>query len=195
VTAEIRCDSCRTSIPSDDWNREGGAPCPICRTRVWAQVFPAVRTVKLGSAAEAVAADVEAACYFHPQSKAAAACDSCGRFLCGLCDLDVNGQHLCPTCLGNGAIPASASILDNRRVLYDSIVLGLAIGGGMFFIWPSIVTGPLSVVLAIWYWKRPRSIVPRTPIRFILAIVIGVAQILLWAGLFWAMATQRKAGL
>jgi len=194
VTAELRCDSCRTSIPAENWNREWGAPCPICRTRIWTQVFPAVLAEKWGTIGEPVTSDAEAGCFFHPQTKAALACDACGRFLCRLCDIELGTQHVCPTCLQQGVATKSASVLDNRRVLYDSIVLGVSLAGPLFFIWPSLFTAPLSVILAIWYWNRPRSIVPRTRVRFILAIVFGVTQSLLWAGLIWAVATQRKAG-
>ncbi len=149
---------------------------------------------KWGTIGEPVTSDAEAGCFFHPQTKAALACDACGRFLCRLCDIELGTQHVCPTCLQQGVATKSASVLDNRRVLYDSIVLGVSLAGPLFFIWPSLFTAPLSVILAIWYWNRPRSIVPRTRVRFILAIVFGVTQSLLWAGLIWAVATQRKAG-
>lgn len=194
MTAEIRCDSCQNPIPAESWNREGGVPCFACRTRVMTQVFPAVISAKRGTSAEAISTDAEAGCFFHPQSKAAIACDSCGRFLCGLCDLDLNGQHICPICLQQGVAATSATVLDNRRVLYDSIVLGLSIFGPLFFMWPSLITAPLSIILSIWYWKRPRSIVPRTSVRFIVAIIFGIVQCLLWGAMFWAIATQRKGG-
>jgi hypothetical protein len=194
VTAEIRCDSCKTAIPAESWNRENGAPCAVCRTQVRVQVFPAVLSTKRGTSAEPLATDSEAACFFHPQSRASIACDGCGRFLCGLCDLDLNGQHVCPICLQKGVAKSSAAVLDNRRVLYDSIALGLSIFGAAFFLWPSIITGPLSIVLSIWYWRRPRSIVPRTSIRFILAIVFSLIQCLLWGAMFWAVATASKRG-
>jgi hypothetical protein len=190
VTAELRCDRCKTLIAADIWNRPGGGACSICGRWLWASVFPALSKVSRGSAAAAIQAESEAACYYHPASRAQNACDSCGRFICALCDLDVEGRHLCPSCLHtpSGTAPEAVRIVDNRRVLYDSIVLALAIGGPVVFLWPSLVTGPLSVVLAIWYWKRPRSIVPRTPVRFILAILLGLLQCAFWVAIFWAIS-------
>lgn len=194
MTAELRCDKCRSAIPAENWNREGGSRCHICGTRVWAQVFPAVLSEKWGTAGEAVTSDAEAGCFFHPQSKAALACDSCGRFLCKLCDIELGNQHVCPTCLQQGVAPSSATVLDNRRVLYDSIVLGVAMVGPLLFFGPSIITGPLAVILAIWFWKRPRSIVPRTRIRMILGLILGILQVLFWVGIIWAGITARKGG-
>lgn len=156
-------------------------------------MYPAVLAEKWGTVGEAVTSDAEAGCFFHPQSKAVLACDSCGRFLCKLCDIELGGQHVCPICLQDGVAAKSDTVLDNRRVLYDSIVLGVSIVGPLMFIWPSLITGPLTIILALWFWKRPRSIVPRTRIRFIVAILFGLVQSLLWVGLFWALAT-RKAG-
>jgi hypothetical protein len=192
VTVEIRCDYCRTEIPPELWNQASGAKCPFCRTMVWTQVFPSVQKIIRGSGAEAIGSENEASCYYHPQSRAVLACDSCGRYLCGLCDLDVAGRHLCPNCLHHPeASRQAATGLDNRRVMYDSIVLGLSIGG-MVILWPSLITGPLSIILAFWFWKRPGSLVPRTRIRFILAILFSLAQCVMWFAFFWAIATQRK---
>ncbi len=193
MTSEIRCDSCRTELPPDLWNRPEGVRCPVCRKQAWVSVFPAIRKQFWGSAADALTAEGEASCYYHPQSRAELACDSCGRFLCKLCDLDVGGRHVCPVCLQQGASAQTEKALDQRRVLYDSIVLGLSILGPLTFLWPSLITGPLTVVLSVWYWNKPRSIVPRTRIRFILAIVFGLAQCVFWGALIWAVATAPAA--
>jgi hypothetical protein len=151
VTAELRCDTCHSAIPAENWNRDRGIPCPVCKTVIWAQVFPAVLTEKWGVTGEPLSSEAESSCFFHPQSRAAVACDSCGRFLCKLCDLAVDDEHICPQCLYQGVAQKGASLTDNRRVLYDSIVLALALGGPFLLFWPSLITGPLSVILAIWY--------------------------------------------
>lgn len=192
MTAELRCDSCHSAIPTENWNRDRGVPCPICKTVTWAQVFPAVMSEKWGVTGEPLASDAESSCFFHPQNRASISCDSCGRFLCKLCDLALGAEHVCPQCLHQGVAKKSSTLLDNRRVLYDSIVLAVALAGPVLLISPSLITGPLSVMLAIWFWRKPRSIVPRTRVRFILAIVFGMLQTLLWAGFFWAIFTQRE---
>ena len=194
MTSELRCDTCRTEIPPEDWNRPEGSRCPGCRKQLWTSVFPSVRNLVRGSGAEAIGAESEASCFYHPNSRAALACDGCGRFLCGLCDLDVAGQHLCPNCLREGVSKQTDQIVDNRRVLYDSIVLGLSIFGPMFFLWPSLVTAPLTLILTAWYSNKPRSIVPRTRVRFFLAIFFALSQVAFWAAVVWSIATTAKKG-
>ena len=68
--------------------------------------------------------DGEASCFYHPAKKAVLPCESCGRFLCAVCDVEMNGQHLCPACLASGKKKGRLKQLENRRTLYDSLALG-----------------------------------------------------------------------
>ena len=124
----------------------------------------------------------EASCFYHPQKKAVVPCDSCGRFLCALCDVELHDEHLCPNCLESGRKKGNLKHLDKERILYDNIALRVAIYPLiLFFFWfVTIITAPAAIVLSIWYWKRPSSVLPRTKIRFILAILIAFAQIGAW---------------
>jgi hypothetical protein len=64
-------------------------------------------------------------------------------------------------------------------MLYDSAALSLAILPLLF--WPfTVVTAPMAVFMGFRYWKTPSSIIPRTKIRLVLAIVIGFIEIVLW---------------
>lgn len=195
MTPELRCDSCRTEIPPENWNRPEGAPCPGCGELVRAAVFPSIRRQVRGSAADAIGSESEASCFYHPNSRAVIACDGCGRFVCALCDLDLGGRHVCPNCLRTGVSSQSDAIVDNRRVLYDSILLGLSMLGPLVFLWPSLITAPLTLILSVWYWNRPRSIVPRTRVRYFLAIVFALAQLGFWGAVVWSIATARKGGV
>ncbi|BDC52524.1 hypothetical protein F183_A48390 [Bryobacterales bacterium F-183] len=197
MTGDLRCDSCQGGIPPELWNQQQGALCPYCGKRSWTRVFPAIQHTVAGQSPEAIGSESESSCFFHPRSRAIVACDSCGRFICGLCDLDTGstGGHICPTCFTSPKAPGSGTLLDKRRVLYDSILLGLNLGGFFFFFWPSLITAPLSIVLAIWYWRKPRSIVPRyTTFRFVLVIVLGLLQTAIWIALFWSVANSPGRG-
>lgn len=72
--------------------------------------------------------------------------------------------------------------LENHRVLYDDAALALAIYPIVFFVffYFTLVTAPLSLFLAIRHWNTPSSIIPRTKIRLILAILFSSAQIIGW---------------
>ena len=128
----------------------------------------------------------EASCFYHPNKKAVLPCEACGRFLCALCDVELNGQHLCPACLASGQKKGKLSNLDNRRVLYDSLALTLALLP--LLVWPfTLITAPAALFIAIRYWRAPGSLVQRTKIRLILAMFFALAQMAGWGIGFWAM--------
>jgi hypothetical protein len=50
--------------------------------------------------------------------------------------------------------------------------------------WPfTIVTGPGAVVLSVLKWRAPLSLVRRTRLRFVAAILIGLAETAGWVAL------------
>lgn len=73
--------------------------------------------------------------------------------------------------------------LETHRVLYDDIALAIAIIPALF-IWVTIITAPISIYLSLRHWKSPTSIIPRTKIRFIIAIMLSVVQIAAWFFVF-----------
>lgn len=158
--------------------------CPGCFLALETWVFPALfKGPVIGQAADAVMVDGEAACFYHPRKRAAVACDRCGRFLCNLCDVELDRKHLCPQCLESGLARGEQQTLENRRVLYDSVALSLAILPLLFFYF-TILTAPVAIFVAVRYWKKPGSIVKRTRMRFVMAILIASLEIAGWATLF-----------
>src|SRR5579871_5045279 len=111
----IPCGACSSPLSADAWNREEGVRCPACSQRVLALVFPAMERVRAGAVPEALAADTEASCFFHPESRAAAPCSECGRFLCNLCDIELDGRHLCPACFQSGVSSNKLETLETQR--------------------------------------------------------------------------------
>jgi hypothetical protein len=164
--------------------------CPACGAKAQIDVFPAaLRPPGPSSTGEAVMVDGEASCFYHPAKKAVLPCESCGRFLCAVCDVEINGQHLCPGCLASGKKKGKLKQLENRRTLYDSLALAVAVYP-MVLVWPSIIGAPITLYIAIRYWKAPSSVVPRTKWRFVLAIIIALLQIGGWTAMFIAIANS-----
>ena len=85
--------------------------------------------------------------------------------------------------------------LENHRTLYDSIALSLAIYPLLIFYF-TIITAPMTLYVAIRYWNAPRSIVHRTKIRYIFAIIIATLQIVGWGvGIYFLVtAATRRHG-
>lgn len=178
----ISCKNCNTPLPAYVFNMNGPTVCPSCSVPIQAHVYPAYfNPLPLGSKGQALIADGQAGCYYHPKKQAIVPCSSCGRFLCALCDVEFNDQHLCPVCLERGKRKRKIVNLENHRTLYDTIALGFSVLPLLLF-WPlTILTAPVSFFLAIRFWNAPSSIVPRTKIRLILAILLSIVQMGIWA--------------
>ena len=187
----IQCPKCRAWLLIGFFNQSDMVPCQSCGTPLQVEVFPALfRKILPGQSAQAVLVEGESSCFFHPQKKAVVPCAGCGRFLCALCDCELNGQHFCPACLETGKSKGKIKTLENQRTRYDTIALGLAILPVLIF-YLTIVTAPMTLFVAIRYWNAPQSIVRRTRFRFILAIIIALLQIAGWTAFFILIATSK----
>jgi hypothetical protein len=177
---QLLCPKCRTPLLENVINRGDLAPCAICAAPLQVQVFPSLfRPLQTGRSGEAVVVETESSCFYHPQKKAVIHCEGCGRFLCALCDCELHGKHYCPQCLETGKKKGKITSIENERTLYDSIALGLAVVPMLLF-YVTFLTAPMALYVAIRYWKAPRSIVHRTRIRLVLAMVFASLQIIGW---------------
>ncbi len=162
----------------------GGAMtgCPVCHAPLQAMVFPAVLEDRRSAGEQGLTTkldDAEAGCFYHPAKRAVQACDGCGRFLCGLCDLELEGKHLCPGCLEGGRTTGKIAKLQNRRVLHDNMALAVAVLP--LLMWPfTIISAPAALYMVVRHWKTPGSIIPRTKVRFVIAAIFAIAQIVGW---------------
>jgi len=190
----IQCPKCRATLLESIFNLHTLTPCPTCATPLQVEVFPALfRKIAPGQKAEEVLVEGESSCFYHAQKKAVRPCDGCGRFLCALCDCELNGQHFCPACLDVGRSKGKIKTLDNHRTRYDSIALALAVLSLITyftFIIP-VIAAVAALYVAIRYWNAPQSIVGRHRIRTILAIVLALIAIACMAGLIIAIATNK----
>jgi DNA-directed RNA polymerase subunit RPC12/RpoP len=172
----IRCGACSWPLPPESWNRESAVACPGCGSRAQVAAFPAMVRAPVGASPEALGGDTEASCFYHSQNRAATPCDECGRFLCRLCEIDVDGRRICPGCFAAGVRGRKIQEVDTRRTMYDSVALALSTLP-VFLFWPVFGTAPVSLFLVVRHWNSPRSIVPRTRIRFYLAALFALAEI------------------
>lgn len=179
--ALIRCSHCDTPLPPESLNIPDFKKCPKCGVPVRAVVFPSLfRQPAAASPGERVFTETETSCFFHPKKKAVVPCGICGRFLCSLCDIEFNDQHLCSSCIEAGKKKRKIRNLENNRVLHDSIALYLAVIP-MIFVWPTVLTAPASIFYTVRHWKSPMGIIPRTKFRFILALTAAGLQIGGWS--------------
>ncbi len=181
----LACPRCKGALPETFYHAADLQPCPGCLMPLRMEVFPALwAEPEVGQGGETLVTEGESSCFYHPTKRATVACESCGRFLCALCDLDLNGQHLCPTCLQTGKRKGKIAQLDHHRTLYDSMALTLAFAPLLVPIF-TIITAPCTLYTVIRRWNAPRSIVGRTRWRLVVAFIAAVLQVIGWFLLFY----------
>ena len=191
---QVRCAACQWLLEISAWNDPQGTYCRGCGQISRVTVFPAINRVNQAPELEAVQEDNEASCFYHPNTRAVLPCDECGRFLCHTCDCPLDGRHLCPNCLHVGASTKKILEFDNHRVMHDSIALSIATVP--FFVWPftvlTFITAPVAVYYGLRHWKSPLGILPRSKVRFVLAILFGVVLSLAWGAFAFSLLSLQR---
>jgi hypothetical protein len=189
----VQCPKCHAWLLEGIFNQPELSPCPACGVPLQVEIFPALfRKIAPGQSGETVVVEGESSCFYHPQKKAVLPCDGCGRFLCALCDCQLNSQHFCPACLEAGRTKGKIKSLENQRTLYGSIALSLAFYPILIFYF-TIITAPMALFVAIRYWKSPPSLVNRSKTSFVIAIIFALLQIAGWGILFVSLATAHRS--
>jgi hypothetical protein len=94
-----------------------------------------------------------------------------------------------------GVGQARTAIVDEPRTLFDSIALTLPLAS-LIVMWPvTIAAAPASLVISITKWKQPLSLVRQSRWRFVVAILISLAEILAWIGIVVAIVIGIRAGI
>jgi len=173
----VQCSKCQAVLFPEPFNTGQFSPCPSCQAPLAVEVFPAIlQTPAAATAAEPLLVEGQSSCFYHPAKKASIVCEGCGRFLCGLCDLELNGRHVCPVCLEAGRRKSKYQDLENTRVLWDHLALGMAVIPPLLCFWPGLVGAPLALYLVLRYRKAPCSLTGKSNLAFILAAVLAVLE-------------------
>lgn len=174
----IHCTRCAAPLPV--WVVKAGdaAMCPSCNASLIVRAFPALLAARPRLNPEDLRIEAgEASCFYHLSKRAAASCAHCGRFVCALCAVDFDGATWCPGCMADAQSGKKHAKLENRRVLWDSVALGAATWPFVILFWPALPGSLATIFIAIRYWKRPTSLVPRMKWRFMVAILIALAEL------------------
>ena len=197
------CDRCRTVLTGGLVNTPEPVACPGCHAPLLARVFPAFsRAGTGGHASESVVSDEDASCFYHPRKKAVVPCVRCGRFLCALCDLELDGRHLCPGCVEAGRAADGQAALQNgvwlgNRTLHDKLALLLAVVPLFpLFLAFTMLTAPVALFLVIRYWNEPRQRpMPQGRARLIVAGMLALGQIGFWGYILYRSFHHLSASI
>lgn len=177
----LSCTKCNGTLPLEVYNAEDLVECPTCKSKTGALVFPAFLNRLEAVSAEPVLDEAESSCFFHPNKKAAVACESCGRFICSLCEIEIGGVRLCPQCLDSGKRKGKLTNLEGSRTLYDNIALLLSLGFlPIFTIGLTCMSAPAAFYLCLRYRKAPRSLVRPGRWKWWTALILSSLQIIGW---------------
>jgi len=165
-------------LPTWELANGGTAVCTLCGSANQVRIFPAALAAGQAPARTEAALDGEAACFDHPSKRAVAACNQCGRFVCQLCSVEFGNEVWCPSCVAAGAGKARPAKAETYRNLFDSTALILPLAAVVMYPF-MIVAAPASLVLTAMKWKQPLSLVRRNRWRFVVAILVSIAELAL----------------
>jgi hypothetical protein len=172
------CPSCSTLIPQSEINDDGTSDCSYCGKSVVFTRFPAFDGKFLDVPVIAFRNEGESACFFHSRYRAQVPCDECGRFLCSLCAVQFGAQTLCPECIHKSRRGPKATGLSHQALLYDNLALSLVtLPLNVFFFYFTIITAPAGLFVSFFYFGRQKTVVRRSRIRFIIAMILAVLEI------------------
>ncbi len=176
----ISCSKCQTRVAAEAIGGEQPFPCPGCESPLQIWAFPRLLSgVPEGKPAAPVTSDAEATCFFHEGNRAEMPCEACGRYLCAICDLEIDGSHLCPTCVDGDQGMSLPDRLVRERVLWDSVVLSLSILPMLIF-YITLFTAPMTLFLGFRHLRTPTSLVRHTRFRLYLGLSIAGLQVVGW---------------
>ncbi len=177
----VSCNNCNAVFP--DWAIErfgDRLTCGNCSVVNYVEIFPSIlKEPEKGKRGERVLGE-EAACFRHPGHAAVVACDNCGIYLCALCDLEIDGQHLCPDCLNNGQ--EKIKTLRDKTTLHDDIALSLAVLP-IIMSFMMIITAPATIIYSLVCWNKMNTPYKRNRWRFVAAIIIASIEAMVFIGI------------
>jgi uncharacterized RDD family membrane protein YckC len=128
-----------------------------------------------------IAAEADARCRFLVELKAETVCEACGALLSQPAAICWAGKSWCLPCVhrlrrdekgdGSGFV-AERKIYDNLALMMVSLLLPL-----------SLLTAPVALYFLVRYRKAPRGLVPRSSLRWWLALVLSAVSLTVWLGL------------
>jgi hypothetical protein len=173
MAGPVQCPKCKASLYEPIFNAAGLQPCPNCSVPIQIVTFPALRKAAQTSAiGENIVVTGESSCYFHPTKRAAVSCEKCGRFICALCDVAVDGKHLCSQCLSGHVQKGTLQTLKKTGQRHDSAASACAVVC-IPLIYLAIIIAPVGLYFCLKGLKQKDGLFPRkTKTLYSLAVIL-----------------------
>jgi len=191
--SDVRCPYCLKKLSSQINGIEKKSVCPHCGKPINWYIFPRYFSKETkDEIPNNILVEGESACFYHANKKAVVTCNQCGRFLCSLCDLELNNEHICPNCFNSSKKNKKNFEYEESRILYDDLALSIAFWP-IFTFYFTIFGSFISLFLSIKYWNINSSIIEHNKSKKIFAIILSIIEILFWIFLITYLIHYQKS--
>jgi uncharacterized paraquat-inducible protein A len=169
-----QCPRCRAALPEE--LHDGANVCLTCLGDFEARIFhPPQRSARVLQLAHS-GPEGGVSCANHARNAAVAACDRCGLLICSLCQLDVEGGKLCPSCFERLSQEETSDTTRTRFRDYGSLA-GIWAFAGLIF--SAFMLGiPLGIISIYYAIKALRHRESRSSLLFVFfALLLALVDI------------------
>lgn len=169
-----QCPRCRAALPEE--LHDGANVCLTCLGDFEARIFrPPQRSARVLQLAHS-GPEGGVSCANHARNAAVAACDRCGLLICSLCQLDVEGGKLCPSCFERLSQEETSDTTRTRFRDYGSLA-GIWAFAGLIF--SAFLLGiPLGIISIYYAIKALRHRESRSSLLFVFfALLLALVDI------------------
>lgn len=185
----VRCSSCNHALALPEGTGASVVNCAHCEQSTWIWLFPALYRANDRANAQSIVDEGHSSCMNHPNKKATAVCDGCGKYLCGLCNINWGGEHLCSACIEHRKQDGQDGTLKSEYIHYDRLVSTMAVLSLVFF-YLGIVLAPIALYIAWRYWKETWRPVPYRKWGMIVAVTLLFLILAGWVAFFAMLITS-----
>lgn len=188
--ATVSCPRCRVVLSEDPRPGNEERTCHICGADLRFLVFPRLIRQPKKEAAAALSQQGDASCVFYPELKAQYVCEECGSFLSEKASVNWGGRQYCMPCLHHLREKKSDTDFQAKTVIHENRALALT----LFLLPLSLFTAPVAIFILLKHRKASASFIPRTRLRWWLALLVAAAITGLWVSIFivWASLIARE---
>jgi hypothetical protein len=180
ATVWLACPACKSPKSAGFRPDTASTTCLACRKPVEALLLPrAFKPFSPPPLPSAPPALGDAVCFYDAAQKATCLCSQCGVLVSDSWSANWGNRKVCLRCLEKLRESGRDSNFESSRLMWDNICLLLS-STIFILIFPyfAIIAAPATIVLGIRTWNHPRSLVPRSRFRLIVALILASLQVL-----------------
>lgn len=152
----VPCPKCKTVAQIEDYISSEFIRCRKCSEQLFISVYPALfKPLDTGVSAEKLLIDTEASCFNHAEKKAVSVCESCGIYICALCEISNGKKTVCANCYSQN-LATKKDAVTKDYVSYSRVASSIMLYS--LFMYPVlVVTAPAALIYSIKHYGKPEG--------------------------------------